>query len=374
MMRVCLSVPNSLTYPQGGHLWVFINWALGFRSIGCDVIWLDVVPVSMPVTELQQRLAYLRTLLSPFGINAIAVDFISDADFTSVLHDAQLPTVDDFGGFDLLFDLRYDLPPRLVKCAKRSALLDIDPGSLQLALDGGGYAPPRHDVFFTIGETVGRSKYFTGAARTWVYTPPCVFLAEWPVCPAPNGAPWTTVAHWWSAPWMPDETGGFFCDSKREGFQAFMGLPAKVSARFILALNLGDDQTEKARIEQHGFEVLEAHEIVSTPTKYRDFIRRSAGEFSAAKPSYVRYKTAWISDRTLCYLASGKPCVVEDTGPSTILPSGKGLHRVRDAEAAATSLRRIYERYDDEAREARAIAEAIFDARQICRRIISIAA
>lgn len=350
---------------------MFLNWALGFRSLGCNVVWLDVVPASLPVTEVQRRLSYLRTLLSPFKIEAIAVDFMTDLESTSLLQTAQIPTLDNFGNVDLLFDMRYDLPRRLLRRAKRSALLDIDPGALQIALEKGDYPPPEHNVLFTIGETVGRSKYFTDAGRAWLYTPPCVFLPEWPVRPTPNGAAWTTVAHWWGASWMPDETGAFFCDDKREAFQAFMNLPAKVSARFELALNLGDDPAEKTRIEQHGFKVVEAHSVVCTPTKYRDFIQRSAGEFSAAKPSYVKYKTAWISDRTLCYLASGKPCVVEDTGPSTILPSGKGLHRVRDADAAAISLRRIYERYDDEAREARAIAESAFDARHICRSIMS---
>lgn len=352
---------------------MFLNWALGFRSVGCEVVWLDVVAASTSIAQLQRRLAYLRTQLSPYGMEAIAVDFISDADCTSVLHGAQLPTLDDLGSFDLLFDLRYDLPSRLLRRAKRSALLDIDPGSLQIALDRGQYAPPKHDVLFTIGETVGRSKYFTDAGKAWLHTPPCVFLSEWPVFPTPPGAPWTTVAHWWSESWMPDQSGNFFCDDKREAFQAFMNLPSKVSARFELALNLGDDPAEKARIEQHGFKVVEAHEVASSPTKYRDFIQQSAGEFSAAKPSYVKYKTAWISDRTLCYLASGKPCVVEDTGPSAILPSAKGLHRVHDVEAAARSLRRIYERYDDEAREARAIAESTFDARHICRRILATA-
>ena len=252
-MRVCLSAPNSLTYPQGGHLWVFLNWALGFRSIGCEVVWLDVVPVSMPVMELQARLAYLKTLLSPFGIDAIAVDYSSDADRVSVLHNAQLPTLEHFGRFDLLFDLRYDLPRRLLGYARRSALLDIDPGHLHFALAKGDYPEPKHDVFFTIGETVSRSKYVIGTGRTWVYTPPCVSLPEWPFSPAPPGAPWTTVAQWWSDIWMPDETGVLFHDEKREGFRPFMDLPGKVTARFELALNLGDDPVEKARIERHGF-------------------------------------------------------------------------------------------------------------------------
>ena len=373
-MRICLSAANTLAYPQGGHLWVFLNWALGFRSLGCEVTWLDVVPVSMPVAELEQRLAYLKKQLTPFGISAIAVDFISDEDCTRVLHDAKLPTVEEFGPFDLLFDLRYDLPSRLLKWARRSALLDIDPGHLHVALQLGQYPQPRHDLFFTIGERIAECKYLPGTDRKWVHTPPCVYVPEWPVRLSSPDAPWTTVAHWWGSGWMPDlETGVHFCDDKRDGFEPFMDLPAKVSARFELALTMGDHPAEKARIERHGFKVLDAQEVASTPTKYREFIQQSAGEFSAVKPSCVRYQTAWISDRTICYLASGKPCVIEDTGPSAILPSGKGLHRVRNVEDAAGSLRKVRERYDEEAREARALAESVFDARQICRRILSMA-
>ena len=171
---------------------------------------------------------------------------------------------------------------------------------------------------------------------------------------------------------MPDpETGVMFCDDKRESFEAFMSLPKKVPSRFELALSLGDDPPEKARIESHGFKVLDPHTVVSTPAQYRSFIQSSAGEFSAVKPSCVRYQTAWISDRTICYLASGKPCVVEDTGPSDVLPSGKGLHRVRDVDAAAAALTGISERYEEEAREAREIARSIFDATQICGRVLA---
>jgi hypothetical protein len=371
MTRVCLSAAQTLSYPQGGHLWVFLNWALGFRSLGCDVTWLDVVPTSMPVAELAQRLAYLRSLLSPFGITSIAVDYISDEDCTSALHAAQLPTIEQYGPFELLFDMRYNLPHRLLKHARRSALLDIDPGHLHFALQSGGYPQPRHDLFFTIGEKVGRDVFSSGTGRTWIYTSPCVFLPEWPVSTTPPGAPWTTVAHWWADSWMPDpETGELFSDGKRDGFEAFMDLPIKVPARFELALCVGD-AAEVARIEHHGFKVIDSHKIATTPLQYRAFIQSSAGEFSAAKPSCVRYRTAWISDRTICYLASGKPCVVEDTGPSDVLPSGKGLHRVRDAEAAAAALIRIAEHYDDEARAAREIVKSTFDATQICSRILA---
>jgi hypothetical protein len=326
----------------------------------------------MPAAELAQRLAYLRRILDPFGITSIAVDRLGDEDRARELNAAGFPTLEQFGPFELLFDMRYDLPHRLLKHARRSALLDIDPSQLHLALEQGKYPQPRHDLFFTIGEKIAQGAASTATGRAWIYTPPCVFLPQWPRSGTPSDAPWTTVAHWWNKAWMPDpDTGALFCDDKREGFQAFMDVPAKVSARFELALSLGDDPPERARIEAYGFKVLDPDKVVSTPLDYRTFIQRSAGEFSVAKPSYVKYQTAWISDRTICYLASGKPCVVEDTGPSDVLPSGKGLHRVRDGDAAVAAFRTVAARYEEEAREAREIAQSIFDATGICREVLA---
>ena len=31
-MRIVLSAPNTLGYPDGGHIWVFINWASASRA------------------------------------------------------------------------------------------------------------------------------------------------------------------------------------------------------------------------------------------------------------------------------------------------------------------------------------------------------
>src|SRR6476660_7719791 len=145
--RVCLSTANTLSYPQGGgYLWVFINWALGFRACGCDVYWLDVVRPDIQPEELRGAVQHLRESLKPFGLDgSILVDCLSDqGDGRDIL------TTADVDNFDLLFDLRYNLPERLRKRAKRSALLDIDPGQFQVALSGGGYPDPQHDLFFTI--------------------------------------------------------------------------------------------------------------------------------------------------------------------------------------------------------------------------------
>ena len=135
-----------------------------------------------------------------------------------------------------------------------------------------------------------------------------------------------------------------------------------------------DIQLKGQRIEDSGFEVVNAHEVTATPIDYRGFIQSSLGEFSAAKPSYVRLKTAWMSDRTICYLASGKPCVGEDTGPIDSLSRfDKGLHRFADRSGAIRALERVLADYETEALSARSLAEELFDSKKVCHRILSLA-
>ena len=93
--------------------------------------------------------------------------------------------------------------------------------------------------------------------------------------------------------------------------------------------------------------------------------------FSCAKRSYVRFQDAWISDRTLCYLASGKPAVVQNTGPSSFLPNGEGLFRFSSLREAADALEAANADYDRHCRAARQLAETFFDARQVVAKILS---
>ena len=351
-LKVCLSTSKTLIYPQGGHLWVFINWALGLRSCGCDVTWLDVVPTSVTLQELRAKYNYLRTALNPFGLDDnLAVDFLSVEDLSDRLQNAALPGLKNFGPFDLLVDLRYDLPERLLELFRRRVLINIDPGQYELALAEGAYPPPKHDLLFSIGENKS-----TNAALDWLYTPPCVFLDAWPFTKAPFDAPWTTVAHWW--------------EGKREGFQDFMTIPSRVRARFELALNLEHEEEQKL-IEHYGFKVHDAHKIVATPFAYRSFIQNSAGEFSCAKPGYIQLQGAWVSDRTICYLATGRPCVIQNTGPSGFLPTNKGLHRFSDLDGAAKAIETVMENYEIESRAARLLAEEYFDAHKVCLSLLT---
>ena len=106
---------------------------------------------------------------------------------------------------------------------------------------------------------------------------------------------------------------------------------------------------------------------------YQAYIQGSRGEFSCVKPSCMKFQNAWISDRTLCYLASGKPVVMQHTGPSSFLPNGEGMFRFSTLREAADALATINADYERHSRSAREIAETYFDARQIVERILSVA-
>lgn len=227
--------------------------------------------------------------------------------------------------------------------------------------------PAPHDIYFTIGETVGqRRTRIPDVGLKWHYTPPCVALDWWPVLPATADAPFSTVSHWYGRDeWIDDEAGGY-CNDKREGFLPYLDLPRLTKQPLELALCLAaDDDDERAALRERNWRVRDSNAVTSTPWDYQRYIQGSRGEFSCVKPSCVRLQNAWISDRTLCYLASGRPAVVEHTGPSEFLPDAAGLFRFRDLNDAARCLDTVAADYDRQSSLARALAEEYFDARKV---------
>jgi hypothetical protein len=151
-------------------------------------------------------------------------------------------------------------------------------------------------------------------------------------------------------------------------------MPALSAVPLELALCLGRSEgPERRALEQRGWGVRSAWDEIQTPEQYRTYVRRSRGEFSCAKPSCLRLQNAWISDRTLCYLASGKPAVVQYTGRSEFLPDTGGLFRFRSPAEAAHALAAVEADYQRHALEARTLAEELFDARQVVTRVLELA-
>jgi glycosyltransferase involved in cell wall biosynthesis len=162
-------------------------------------------------------------------------------------------------------------------------------------------------------------------------------------------------------------------NTKRVSFLQFADLPRLTSQPLELALYLADDDGEDRQLlEDRGWRVHHSRELTRTPEMYQTYIQRSRGEFSCAKPSCMTFQNAWVSDRTLCYLASGKPVVVQDTGPSSVLPHGLGMFRFSTLEQAAEALQAVNADYARHCRAARELAEAYFDATKIAERILDV--
>src|SRR5262245_59107433 len=155
-LTVCLAT-NTLSYPQGGgHLWVHLNWALGLRSLGCNVIWLEMVSPSTPPARLQAWIAALISHLGGYGLDGcVALASPSSKPLPRRLLYGCLD-LEAACEADLVLSLRYDMRQDVVGRFRRSALLDIDPGELQVWLSTGTISIARHDLYFTIGETVGQ--------------------------------------------------------------------------------------------------------------------------------------------------------------------------------------------------------------------------
>jgi hypothetical protein len=106
---------------------------------------------------------------------------------------------------------------------------------------------------------------------------------------------------------------------------------------------------------------------------YRDFIRSSKAEFAIAKHAYVSRRSGWFSDRTECYLAAGRPALVQDTGWSAHLPSGSGLIGFSTVEEALAGLEALERDYATHAGRAAEIAREHFDAKAVLPRFLDVA-
>jgi hypothetical protein len=363
---VCFTAKNLYYLKGGGHFWVPLNWALGLRALGCDVIWLEPIDPSTPVEEVWTLTRRLKERLAPYRLrDCVALSSITGEPLDPAAVEGCLDIDAASELATLLVNLRYDLPGEQVRRFRRTALLDIDPGLLQMWIAVGRYSPAPHDLYFTIGETVGTpAARFPSCGVDWHYTPPPVYLPEWPPACVPANAAYTTVAHWWGQRIPFDSI--IISEEKRDSFLEYLDLPSRVLPALELALTLGDAAEREQQLwAGHGWRIRDSHDFTATPEQYRTYLQQSRGEFSCAKPSCMQLQNAWISDRTICYLASGKPAIVQHTGQSRFLPDADGLFRFRDIDEAVRMISRVEADYERQCRAARALAETYFDAEKV---------
>ena len=109
-----------------------------------------------------------------------------------------------------------------------------------------------------------------------------------------------------------------------------------------------DERTDLAAVAANGWHLLDPGQVARTPHSYQRFIQGSKAEFGIAKSGYVASRCGWFSDRSLCYLASGRPVLAQETGFSHLIPAGEGLFAIESTEdilAAIEELRSNYARH-----------------------------
>jgi hypothetical protein len=395
VITAVISVYRVANFPDGGgHFWVYMQYAQGLRRLGCEVYWLEQVHLPGQPDHAGRLLSSFLERMSRFGFEGRTLLYARDRQQCGAgsFHFIGCTSSEAEGVLrraDLLLNFDYAIDPRLLACARRTALVDIDPGLLQFWMSTGQLEVLPHDRYLTTGETVGTpSARFPDCGLRWTHIRPPVCLDLWPFTYDPRAEAFTTVSSWSSTDWLKVTENGQTVlreNTKRVAFLEFVDLPSHTSQPLELALYLVDkdgarckqevdeDAADRARLEGHGWRVRDSRDVAGRPEAYRTYIQRSRGEFSCAKPSCMEFQNAWISDRTLCYLASGKPAVVQHTGPSRFLPHGEGMFRFLSREDAAAALEAINADYERHCRAARDIAETHFDSKRVLEGVLNAA-
>jgi hypothetical protein len=380
MPTVVIAAYNVAAFPEGGgHFWVYLQYALGLRQLGCDVYWLEGFRTKGRVEQEAAALATFRRRMDEHGFHGKYILYLAHGDTPTPEAPAEYLDMSRaeaeviFERADLLLNFHYAISAGLLAHFRRTALVDIDPGLLQFWISREQLSVPPHDFYFTLREKVGQPDgKIPDCGPGWIHIRPAVCVERWPYSFSPRSEAFTTVSIWDSSDWIVDRDEQYE-NTKRVAFLQFAELPRLTRQRLELALFLRTqrDLDEWKDLENRGWHIRHSREVAATPEMYQSYIQRSRGEFSCAKPSYLKFETAWISDRTVCYLASGKPVVVQDTGPSAFLPNGEGMFRFTTVQQAAEAFEAINANYERHCRAARELAETYFDARLITGKILS---
>ena len=327
---------------NGGEAWVRLSYALGFRRLGCDVRLVEEAPGAAP-----EALAYARAVGDRFGL-----------DYGSA---------DEAEGGDVLVNVSGNVRSEEVRGRfARTAFVDIDPGFTQLWHERGIEQIPQHDAYFTLGRNIGTGRCpIPTCGLEWRPTRPPAVLDEWPV--AGGGFDRFTTVSTWRSPFGPIEPYGL----KHHQWRAFLDLPARTGLPFEAALDIDPaDAADRDALESGGWRLVEPG-VAAKPGSFREYVQGSGAEFSVAQGIYVETGSGWFSDRTVRYLASGRPALVQDTGFTRAVPAGEGLLAFGTPEEAAAGARAIVEEYDRHARAARAIAEEHFDSDRVLEEMLA---
>jgi hypothetical protein len=364
----------------GGHTWVILQYVLGLRRLGWDVLLLDRLSQSACVDETGTvaapeqsiNIRYAAEVIRRFGLEGhYALDYDNGQYSIALTRTAVLARVRQSVLFINIMGFITDA--EILSRARTRLFLDIDPGYGQMwrAL---GLADifHNHDLFATVGQRIGESACpIPSCGLEWIPTPPPVVLDQWPATEVPERLSFTSINSWRGS-YGPVHYGGVVYGLRVHQFRSYVDMPRRTGQRFELALNIHPgDARDLASLHQHEWSIVDPRVVAGDPWSYRSYIQRSSAEFMVAAGMPVQTASGWLSDRTACYLATGRPVVAQDTGLGGLVPTGKGLLTFASPDEAADRIESVCRDYRQHARAARRIAEDVFDSDKVLGRLLA---
>lgn len=376
-------------YCSGGEAWVRLSWAAGLRRLGFDVYLVEQIApdactdangAPAPFDFCANR-TYFRQTTRAFGFaeRAALVCAGESALQTEGLDWKRLLQIAEAAVLLVNISGHLKLPPLLERVPRR-AYIDIDPGFTQFwhADPSTGFRLDDHEFFFTIGENIGSPDCpIPSGGIDWRHVRQPVVLDQWPLSDAGDRNRFTTVASWRGA-FGPVSAAGRTYGLKVHEFRKMIALPMQVrrslgrAPTFEIALDIHPgDEKDLVALRENGWSITDPRAAAASPERFRRYVQESGAEFSVAQGIYVDTNSGWFSDRTVRYLASGKPALVQDTGFSRRLPAGEGVVAFRTLDEAAAGAASILGDYTRHSRAARALAERYFDSDTVLTQLLN---
>ena len=362
--------------PFGGHAWIDMQYIAGLREMGHEVVYLEECgeeswvynwETEQLTNDLAYPSSYVRDCLQLLNMQSRWI-------YRAGEQSAGM-SVEEFSELcsraDLFIVRAVPLPlwrPEYM-WPRRRIFIDADPGFTQISLVQGHpeltATVERCGQLFTIGQCMGAPGcLIPTAGREWTKTLPPVSLVHWPLADARPAAHFTSIMQWRG---FRDVTyKGVAYGQKDREFPRYIDLPGQTSQRFEIALT-GNPPMDMGA---HGWRIVPGWLPSRTPESYRAYIQGSRAEFGVAKHGYVKMRGGWFSDRSVCYLASGRPVLVEDTGLENWLPVGRGVVTFQDVSTALSGIENINANYEQHCTAARLLAEEYFSADRVLKPLL----
>ncbi|HEV8026087.1 MAG TPA: hypothetical protein VGP50_01585 [Stellaceae bacterium] len=366
--------------PLAGIAWQAMHYVLGLERLGYEAWYVEdhgANPydprVNSVVMDCAYNVAYVRRMMESYGLGDRWAywDAIND-----VYHGLSREAVHRlYREADALINLcgAVKLRDEHMACPRR-IMIDTDPVYEQIkyaAADPVARAYiDAHTHFFTYGENVGGPGWVVPLCGIpWRGTRPPVVIEEWPT-DAESPDCFSTIATWENKGKNIAFGGETYLWSKHMNFLRFLDLPKRLKHCFIMAMLPPTPEVE-TQVTGAGWRLTDPRPISASMESYAAFIAGSRGEFTVAKDIYVRPNSGWFSDRSVCYLAAGRPVVTMRTGFSRFYPVGDGLFEYSDSEEAAAAIETINGDYRHHSRAARMMAAEYFNSDSVISELMA---